>query len=102
MPHTPGPWTVQKFTDEPVSIIIGQAGDERICEMHSNELATTVTANATLLAAAPELLEALHYIRFRVAEMETDNHRPIEFSEVRALWDTADAAIARAEGRTTC
>lgn len=46
-------------------------------------------ANARLIAAAPDLLEALRAVRRNCSTLGMD----------KAVWDEVDAAIAKAEGR---
>lgn len=63
--HTPGPWHCYQPKDSPRQITDGEM---RICTMtnRSQEI-----ANARLIAAAPELLEALKYIEGRLPERDT-------------------------------
>lgn len=81
--HTPGPWSF----DGPLSSIIvwGAEPDIRVCFMTSDGPAK---ANARLIAAAPDLLEAL---RAFIAEADA-GHVTIETDKA------ARAAIARATG----
>jgi hypothetical protein len=102
MTHTPGPWLLTGHTvyalDE-----VGQTNrfscnmqagysyyGRTVKERVSND---ELTANARLIAAAPELLEALRIARMQVAllggEMDAVN------SDVLSI---ADAAIAKATG----
>lgn len=55
--HTPGPWFVSHPTGERRRFVI--AGGLRIATVAHNRGATSPKANARLMAAAPELLEAL-------------------------------------------
>jgi hypothetical protein len=82
--HTPGPWTVGRD----FSII---AGSEEIAALYTNDGADDskpypVEANARLIAAAPELLEALKDAVDGEGDMT---------AERIARWR---AAIAKAEG----
>lgn len=87
MAHTPGPWWVDE-PDDP-------AADKREvsdCEGATATVygdAATATANASLIAAAPELLAALKA------------HLPWRTEPVQGwgCWADAVAAIAKAEGR---
>ncbi len=83
MKHTPGPWRLnEKFTT---------------VSSETEHIASVDTlANARLIAAAPEMLEALK-------GMEDMFRRHIEGREgpddAAQLWDAAQAAIAKAEGK---
>lgn len=96
--HTPGPWTVQPRAnnmidvchnnrDEPGAITLAlcrvQARDSWIDEAH---------ANANLIAAAPELLDALTNL------CGLAKKRPGSLFEYKAAVDSARAAIAKATG----
>lgn len=62
--HTPGPWTVEEYDDEaPTPILVIHRGQtvNRICFMAtpgSHGDPAMITADAHLIAAAPDLLEA--------------------------------------------
>lgn len=97
--HTPGPWIV----DGPLHNQIVWCGpDERVCFLaHSNgEKPSQDKANGLLIAAAPDLLRELkallaHYVE--LAKISDDGFWDPE-KEQRAT--EAQAAIARAEGRS--
>jgi len=79
--HTPGPWKTDQFGD------IETEGGIAIA---TTELLTVRDmANARLIAAAPELLEAL----YDVDATATDAYDPVMLAKVQA-------AIAKAEGRS--
>ena len=65
MPHTPGPWGYDpELTDQGAPLIFGlwRGHDERSLAMvqyEDNPLDPEVQANARLIAAAPDLLEAV-------------------------------------------
>ena len=95
MAHTPGPWKASQGLPS-IGWHVGMPGrwrlivvgrDERDEGMSDEEL----RANARLIAAAPELLEALRHLVARV----------IENGGTGDLIDSALAAIAKAEGITT-
>lgn len=98
--HTPGPWKVQRthktrrairstqFGETCVIAVVHSAGNDADCtdiEANPDDEVPwdTADANARLIAAAPELLEALKGI-LRVADRKTDE------------FDAARAAIAKA------
>lgn len=84
--HTPGPWAVE---DRGCRFIVSKEGDgyitRDVCRMDGSTMsAFAQEANAHLIAAAPDLLEALHYAVRQVPEL-------ITVPGIRA-------AIAKAEG----
>lgn len=84
--HTPGPW--QRVGWQPCGIY-GPGGlddAERICSMDRRQ---EHDANARLISAAPELLEAL-----KQAEQQ------IDYGQIDAAYRIIIAAIAKAEGRS--
>ncbi len=91
--HTPGPWQ-QKCADyDPLTIIalvdsdgMGNLQYSRICEVDDCDSAIE---NARLIAAAPELLEALRFMNGKC-----DLYGPADRAR-----EMARKAIARAEGR---
>jgi len=88
--HTPGPWDVfgaqDSGSDKWRALTVSQASMPfmRVCFMPSDGT-ETIMANATLIAAAPDLLAALQGV-LRVADRATDE------------FDAARAAIAKATG----
>ena len=80
---TPGPWKVTRYDD---GLLICYTEGATICFGDRNHTALSDEANFALIAAAPDLLEALKAV-VRVADRAT-----VEF-------DLARAAIAKAEGR---
>ena len=96
MTHTPGPWTIDdtgphEFEEGHVELNIwGPDGAyfgaiAAICNDYSGDM----DSNARLIAAAPELLEALRTV---CEYFEADYNRPNECY-------VAEAAIAKVEGR---
>ena len=85
--HTPGPWFSHP-TDAGKAIV---APDCSICEMSpwDDEYQDELEANARLIAAAPDLLEAA--IALQVAA-------PLGQSEWNAAADKLDKAISKATG----
>lgn len=84
--HTPGPWAVSFGTDV---YLHGERFEHNRhiadCDMDMDLGKDEREANARLVAAAPELLEALKYVRRFLRETDHD----VEY---------VDAAIAKAEG----
>lgn len=102
--HTPGPWDVfegDQATDRPgingagMSIVIyGTEEDDAGVNGRTREEAT---ANAHLIAAAPDLLAELINLRARFHRACLANGSDAWAAD--AACAAADAAIARAEGR---
>ena len=88
--HTPGPWHVAGSDRGHIEdrrslpILGGFIGGKSLDEMQ---------ANVRLAAAAPDLLEALE----QVVRMD-DGGKGCGVSLIRADWDAAAAAIAKAKG----
>jgi hypothetical protein len=91
--HTPGPWILEKGSE---ILAKTKSTVTRICVMphYGNGKSSTGEANAHLIAAAPELLEALEEVRRHVVENLTKMYGHSEFGEIRRI----DAAIAKAKG----
>jgi hypothetical protein len=92
--HTPGPWTLTK---ERALVVDGQALEHQAymvssapgCTIVAAVVATKSAANARLIAAAPELLEALRAIEW-TAGGANDKHNAFQIINI------ARAAIAKA------
>lgn len=91
--HTPGPWYFEE--EETSSDLLFSVYDNdgtRITESYISE------ASARLIAAAPELLEALEAL----ANLEVKGHTLVDrlqfSSEGRALSDKITTALAKARG----
>ncbi|ANA73647.1 hypothetical protein [Pseudomonas aeruginosa] len=94
MSHTPGPWQISD--DHGKRWIETLANDDTICEVHRRDRNVgrdkdeQFHANARLIAAAPELLEALQ---------DLDALRgpfPPSDEAVESAWRKASAVIAKA------
>ena len=93
--HTPGPWESYPHSTEPITTIIGNRTDgiAKVLASGNRELDT---ANARLIAAAPELLAALR----NVTDSMLASRRLGRGLEVPTQFiDDARVAIAKAEGR---
>lgn len=84
MKHTPAPWY---FSNEGVLRVRAKDDDEVVCSYAGYENCEREYANARLIAAAPELLEAL-----QDALHAYDKHGD------HPEWDFARAAISKALG----
>ena len=93
--HTPGPWAVGPEFDndgEPEIIIEHQTPFGNLVIAVALPGLQGQEANARLIAAAPELLEALQNL-LAVASVRIDDPRIVQF-------DAARAAVAKATGET--
>lgn len=82
--HTPGPWMVLPSVDRGQFCILTEHGNRIDIAVTYGSSAVPREANAKLIAAAPELLEALIAVRDR-------KHTP-------DLWEMVNAAITKATG----
>lgn len=88
--HTPGPWhNLQGFNKE--GLFVCEEIEPNICEMTSSRSIEETQANARLIAAAPELLEALKGM--------LEWSRRVTVSNPGMEPAKALQAIAKAEGR---
>jgi hypothetical protein len=91
--HTPGPWeAIGNLVRSPMDkesgsgVMLAECADRWFLKVNSDE----AKANARLIAAAPELLEALQNL-LAVAGVRIDDPRIVQF-------DAARAAVAKATG----
>jgi hypothetical protein len=66
--HTPGPWRIHRLTDG-WPVITSEAHDIADLRLNGNGL-VHAEANARLIAAAPDLLEALDYLLEQTVDMD--------------------------------
>lgn len=110
--HTPGPWEPIKLNSAPLGLWAvnapGYGGrNPLVCGMEYSKggpiLHAESEANARLIAAAPDLLEALKEMVAGDAEaIEEAQALGVPFpEEMLATFKKARAAIARATGETT-
>ena len=99
MSHTPGPWRVARNWRDKLAIV-GPTNDrvstasDRICNLPHRKNGEG-EANADLIAAAPELLEALEAVltvEIPIVTMQEDWHR------IKPIVEKARAVIAKAKG----
>lgn len=89
--HTPGPWEVGRAMRNDQECIVGDV-DSVVAFMPDETIGCTfIPANARLIAAAPELLDALIALYDDALELDI---------EKRPLYVAARAAIAKATGVT--
>lgn len=89
--HTPGPWKVFVSHLNTFTVVTDDTRGRIICDFDRHNRVNNED-NATLIAAAPELLEA---VRFALSVLLANY--PVEASEFLAI-KKLDAAIASAEG----
>ena len=96
--HTPGPWHVEDAPDSGLIFIRSHPAEVSLANIrkgqdHPND------ANARLIAAAPELLEALQSILFQAGCREARDLGNLNYDRLHAVEAQARAAIARATGQ---
>lgn len=108
MPHTPGPWTMKNTGDGKSIFVTGSANDYFVnldCEIDSDDKdGETAEANARLIVAAPELLDALKMVQEIVTSPEPNcscHISPpcndcVEWAAIRETLATVKSAIAKA------
>jgi len=100
MAHTPGPWTIASGGNDTLTIAhysgdglgshIARLDRRWLCDEHGG----TIEANANLIVAAPELLEAL---KSAAAFLEyLDDVYPLRNAEILNPWRECTAAITKA------
>lgn len=92
---TAGPWAIREVEHNPQRLNIQETSDfgyEIASVWGGGALDDAILANARLIAAAPELIQALEYL-CRYAKTDGINLRPHDFAVVQAL-----AALAKARG----
>jgi hypothetical protein len=88
MRHTKGPWTFN--SDRTALLSISKNGYTPILDLGRTHPLEPSKQDAHLIAAAPDLLEALECVRIMLNETHPDN---------RELIAQIDKAIAKAEGK---
>ena len=96
--HTPRPWSVSKLaTPDYAPEFAIHAGDDDLARTMNGDS----EANARLIAAAPELLDALNLVLARL-EVAADDAEELGYDQraenIREDITTARAAIAKAGG----
>lgn len=102
--HTPGPWRAQKplrqglVVDRKWEIVAPLEGGEMVIVGEHTGVDCLREANARLIAAAPEMLEALREIHKRWCCPEPSRLKDWS-ARCDVMADYARAAIAKAEGQ---
>jgi hypothetical protein len=90
--HTPGPWKEKR------KLAIYSADDEPICAVFPAETEGQSAADARLIAAAPDLLEALRGL-LRETRQSVPNINVKKHFSLMVQMEEPKSAIAKAEGR---
>ena len=91
--HTHGPWRTKRWTSKESGIVATIDGKE------SDVCGYALNANARLIAAAPDLLEALIGLEGILATAESNASGNPEWEAVSAKINAARTAIAKATGQ---
>ena len=97
MKHTPGPWKYERSPHHTAVWLIDYATKKNIGETHHYAAMGEVRsyeADARLIAAAPELLDAV-FMLLGCTDLNTDD---LDETSIEAI-EMARQAIAKAEGR---
>lgn len=94
MSHTPGPWTIEYETEG------GEPYDDgvRIDSPEGPVAFNVIDCSAHLIAAAPELLDALKSLFADWVTLVGEDLKE-QSDDVALLWRCCEDAIAKAEGR---
>ena len=104
MPHTPGPWL--EFNANGSRILSSwrvrrdhPSAKSTICTLNNTLPATEELANARLIAAAPELLEACRLL-MRAEPMQQGERNGAIMGRISTAIDAARAALEKATGKS--
>ena len=99
--HTPGPWEVAYLDHNGQRVVRAEHIEVCTCWHHSvGSIEKEMEVNARLIAAAPELLEALKKIIARHSELVCSGDCGFWDVEDEEEMKLARAAISKAEGRS--
>ena len=100
--HTPGPWTIVPYGDGDSLVIHADQSEWRICFMATPGASPgamgRIEANARLIAAAPEMLEALKSVD-GMAVLALRGRTIKEYAIPASVLEQVIATIAKAEGQ---
>jgi hypothetical protein len=99
--HTPGPWLVDGIEVFAEADCEAHPVADCACS-HTCRALDELTANARLIAAAPDMYEALVYMAdlFRDHTSDPSTEDGWKNEELRDVWLKAQKAIAKAEGKS--
>jgi hypothetical protein len=93
--HTPGPWVIYDDSNDGKTNRIDIAARGKTVARIYHSVPEEDLPNACLIAAAPDLLEAL---KACIPHLERDDHHTDALSRERPHYAAARAAIAKATG----
>jgi hypothetical protein len=94
--HTPGPWIINGlYSISTKHLIICRIPDYVPEKGQEKKFNSMIAANRSLIAAAPDLLEALKYAKRRIVLLEGYTEGKCDPSDIEKI----NVAIAKAEGR---
>jgi hypothetical protein len=95
----PGPWRYQEESDA-YTHIVRDADGKYVCGCSQNSNGDA-EATARLIAATPDLLGALHFVKDFLSDLENGTPPDDPLRELREqLHEKIDAAIAKAEAQS--
>ena len=103
--HTPGPWTIGRTDFDNAGEVIEINAPDGTSVAHvlsSDEITEAERADAFLIAAAPELLEALKQMEIAAQEIAVEfieHERATNWKVVNDAYIASARAIAKAEGK---
>lgn len=95
MPHTPGPWRIGDVRANGEVLIHGDR--QIVASAIQGHREYTAEANARLIAAAPDLLDALEELR-RWFDDNVSTYEPHCSPEYAEMWERVRKAISKARG----
>ncbi len=97
--HTPGPWNCNRASSAGRNIIVSESMPLDIAVLSNRDKTQSeIDANARVIAAAPELLEALSKINDAACYASEENTDAMK-EALLLIGNLARAAIAKAEGQ---
>lgn len=99
-PYTKGPWKIDEAEDLPLAVIEDTENGFGICELEGT--GDNAVANARLIAASPDILEALDECDTAFAVINIGSDEPMNpqaRQAMRTAWEKTQAALAKALGR---
>jgi hypothetical protein len=92
--HTPGPWSVVRIYNG----FIDKIGPLSAEDYKGVSYLDVTSADAALIAAAPDLLEALKLLHDAAGSIKADQHMLATYPKLLVAVRVADIAISKATG----